>query len=153
MITMTLISLKNKNGQERACASCIKLYLTIRRLWNRYGPLSYKITQIRRRYDRSIASYFVFFRFLFLLGMLMAGVFAYLLINHAVKTTDYDSKCLYDIVPCFLLYNTFTNSEALGYSITLVVFLCLGVMSNIYQLVSQDRSRRIHHYFVSDTSK
>lgn len=36
--------LKNKNGEDRACITLIKLYLTLRRLWNRYGPLSFKIT-------------------------------------------------------------------------------------------------------------
>ena len=36
--------LKGKNGEEKTCASCIRLYLTVRRLWNRYGPLSYKVT-------------------------------------------------------------------------------------------------------------
>jgi hypothetical protein len=69
---------------------------------------------------------------LFLLSLLFSAIYTYILVNHIVKTTDYKTKCLYNVVPCFLLYNTFGKSENFAYTITLVVFLGLGIGTCLY---------------------
>ena len=61
--------------------------------------------------------------------------------------------CLYSFVPCFMLYNSFHPSEALGYSITLIVFLGICFSACLYQLIVQDKIRRIEAYLLQDGSK
>lgn len=69
----------------------------------------------------------MFYRFLFLVSLVFAGVYAYLIIKHIIITQDYGTKCLFNIVPCFLLYNSFTSDERLAFVITLIVFTGLGI--------------------------
>jgi hypothetical protein len=95
----------------------------------------------------------VFFRFLFLLSLIFAAIYGYLLINHFIITKDFSKPCLYSFLPCFLLYNSFTKQESLTYTITLICFLGIGIGTCLYQLVTQDKVRRIQAYVLQDGSK
>jgi hypothetical protein len=70
-----------------------------------------------------------------------------------VITKNFESICLYSFVPCFLLYSSFSADEAYPFAVTLVTFLAVGVSACIYQLVVQDRTRRIQSYLLQDGSK
>lgn len=131
--SMSFDHLSKSQHKGGCCLACGK---GLKQAWARWGPLSSKLTHIQRRFDRSIASYFIFFRFVFLLSLLQSAIFGYLLINHFIQATDYDSLCLFDVVPCVILYNSFTKDEALGYSFTLLFFLAVGVVVCLYKLVS-----------------
>lgn len=108
---------------------------------------------MQKRYDKAISSYFVFFRFLFLVSMVFAAVYGYLIVKHIVITTNFSQTCLYSIVPCFLLYNSFTSDEQLAFVITLIVFTGLGIFLTLTQLIANDRLRRVQAYLMQDGSK
>jgi len=50
---------------------------------------------------------------------------------------------MFNFVPCFLLYNSFSKTESLAYTITLICTLGIGFATCLYQLVTQDRVKRI----------
>jgi hypothetical protein len=134
---------KNK-GEGMGCWN--KMVAAMSKMWLEWGPLNSTVGSIQKRYDQSVASYFVFFRFLFLLSMIFAGIYSYLLIVHIINTKDYSTFCLYSFVPCFLLYSSFKTSEYLAFTITLISFLGIGFAYCLYQLVTQDRIKRVQAY-------
>ena len=56
--------------------------------------------------------------------------------------------CLSGVIPCFLLYDNFSSTEQLGYIITVISFLGIGIGACIYQLVTQDKVRRVQAYIL-----
>lgn len=117
--------LKTKDGKP--LGRCTRFFNILTRLWNLYSPLSASVTRIQKRYDKAIASYFIFFRFLFLISLLFAAVYSYLIVKHIINTSDFKSVCLYSFVPCFLLYNSFTPDESVAFTSTLISFLGIGI--------------------------
>ena len=66
-----------------------------------------------------------------------AAIYSYLTVKHLILTSgNVTSTCLYNFVPCFLLYNSFSNQEALAYLCTLVTFLGLGIGACMQQLLA-----------------
>jgi len=75
--------LKNNNNN----AGCwTKFVASMTQVWQEWGPLNSTVASITKRYDQSVASYFVFFRFLFLISMIFGAIYSYLLISHIVTT-------------------------------------------------------------------
>lgn len=139
-----------KEQQRNGCTRCLS---AMSNFWYRYGPLNSSVAHVKKNYDSSVTSFFVLFRFLYLLSLIIAMAYGYLLINHLVQTKDFSTTCLYNFVPCFLLYNSFGSGEAFGFTITLLGFLCVGFIFCLYQLVIQDRQTRIEAYLLQDGSK
>lgn len=135
-------------GKEQQRNGCTKCLNALSNFWYRYGPLNSSVSYIKKRYDSSVTSFFVLFRFLFLMSLLIALAYGYLLINHMVQTKDFSKTCLYNFIPCFLLYNSFSSGEAFGFTITLLSFLGVGFIFCLYQLVIQDRQTRIEAYLL-----
>ena len=142
--------LKSNNSSAGCWA---KFLASMTYFWQEWGPLNSTVTSIQKRYDQSVASYFVFFRFLFLISMIFAAIYTYLLVAHIVRTEDFSKTCMFNFVPCFLLYNSFQKTESLAYTITLISTLGIGFATCLYQLVTQDRIKRIQAYVLQDGSK
>ena len=122
--------MKSTLGNRANC--CTRCTGSLMRLWAQYSPLSNTVTTMQKRYDKAISSFFVFFRFLFLVSIVFAAIYAYLIIKHFILTSDFSSTCLYNIVPCFLLYNSFSSEEQLAFVITLIVFTGLGISLTLF---------------------
>jgi hypothetical protein len=75
--------------------------------------------------------------------MIFAALYSYLLVAHIVRTEDFSKMCMFNFVPCFLLYNSFQTTESLAFTITLISTLGIGFATCLYQLVTQDRIKRI----------
>jgi hypothetical protein len=51
------------------------------------------------------------------------------------------------------LYNSFTANEALIFTSTIIAFIGIGIVACLYQLITQDRIRRVKAYILQDGSK
>ena len=112
---------------DNSSAGCwTKFVASMSNFWKEWGPLNSTVASITKRYDQSVASYFVFFRFLFLISMIFAAIYTYLLVSHIVSTEDYGKFCMFNFVPCFLLYNSFSQDDSLAFTITLICTLGFG---------------------------
>ncbi|CDW90011.1 UNKNOWN [Stylonychia lemnae] len=143
-------NLGNKKRKEGCWHETEKQVLKI---WRKFSPLSQRLAKISRTNERSIVAYFTFVRFIFLLSLLQVLVFTYLIVNHVARTDNFKSICVFKFVPCFMLYSSFEDDEALGYSITLVISLTLSVILCLSYLISQDKTRRIKSQYMNDGTK
>ncbi len=121
-----------------------------------YSPLGSAVISFQKRYDPSIASFFVLVRFLMLLSLLTCMIYSYLLISHLlVQGLDFKTKCINGNLNCFLLYSSFKHSETLAYIVTIGVSLIASSICNIYLLAFYDRQKLVYNSIMNEegTSK
>jgi hypothetical protein len=104
----------------------------------RFSPFQNDIRQIEGRLGSSVASYFVFQRFLFI-QFAIIGIFILAFAIYHIYTIirDGNGSFIYRLKgfqPYFLLYSTFSSSEAVFYSWALVGTVILCTVIGIYKL-------------------
>lgn len=105
---------------------------------NKMTPLRKHISYVEARYDKSITTFFIFFRFLFNFSIITALGFLYLCIDHGINYARFDDhwKELCDSVyPCGFFYARFSSSSKLSYSVTMFTFSVVGYFICLYQWI------------------
>lgn len=97
--------------------------------------------RIEARYDKSISSYFSFYKFLVNSSIFMLAIFSYLLVSHIL----FYNGSLVSICtggPCFLLYFGFSTSEGFAYSMSIIAFIFATVLASLVKWVRTDLVRK-----------
>jgi hypothetical protein len=132
---------RDKDGCYKCRLCCRKCDLC----WHKWSPLGTTVEKIRNKYDKVIGGYFIMFRLLVLISLAHAILFLYLLCYHMAKTTDFGIL--------WMFYISFYNWEAMGYVITILFFLIIGILISFFALVWYDRERRMQSHYLQDGTK
>ncbi|CDW85244.1 UNKNOWN [Stylonychia lemnae] len=119
------INIKFYGGKKKK-SLCKKLIDYLQLLADKYLPLA-----MDQRYDKSIESFYIFFRYLvglailkFFIFLAMQGYYFYL--NWDIRT----DLCI-KVIPCMMLYSRYPNGYELFYLFTLIGFLLLVFIFNM----------------------
>lgn len=130
-ISLVEADLKNFGGRRDQKEKGFRKFLNqIWNIFNMFVILKADVKRIESRYDRSIGSYFSFFKFLVNLSIAILAIYGYLLVSHLFKYNgSLISFCEGSL--CFTLFYAFSTSEALTYSISLVAMIAATVIVSI----------------------
>lgn len=107
-------------------------------LVNKFIILKADYRRIESRYDKSIAAYFGFYKFLVNLSILILAIYCYLLISHMINFDDsLVSTCSGTL--CFTLYYSFNTDEASTYILTFIGMILVTVIAAITKWVRADK--------------
>jgi hypothetical protein len=107
-------------------------------------PLNKNIAKIQAHYDKSIEGYFVFFKYLVGMSVLVAIMYSVLLSRHLINLKySYSELCpgMFKM-PCFLYYSRFDSGSDTYYSLTLILFALLCSVLTINKWISFDIERK-----------
>ena len=106
---------------------------------------------ITLRFDKSVASFFLLFRYLLDYSLVFVLVFIPLLfiqIQEAIEDGTIGSICSkHSYFPCFTLHSAFKKENALAFSVTMFCFLVIGLFGFMYRWTKYDRTMRENQYF------
>jgi hypothetical protein len=106
-------------------------------------PFKTVVRQIQARFGSSVASYYVFYRFLFLQFGLIALAAVIFGIMHLVQMVlRGDSSHIFfskGLLPGFMFYSSFDFTESLNYSILVIIAIVLICATVLEKLVREDR--------------
>jgi len=90
--------------------------------------LNRDVAYIEARYDKTITTFFLFFRFMVNFSLITALGFLYLVIAHS-STYDGSFKEWCDgFYPCAAFYSRFSSDHKIAYALTLFLFVVVGYM-------------------------
>lgn len=101
----------NSDVKHKTKFSILKEKIT--RHLERVSPLRSDLKYIEARYDKSIANFFVFFRFIYYLSLLTFLIFIYLCCNHVNLYVSKNKNIKYfcdSFYPCSFFYARFLSS-------------------------------------------
>ncbi len=111
----------------------------------KHKPFQKEIRTIQGKFGSAVASYFVFYRFIFmqvLLIAIVAAIFAVLHITLFVSREGNSSlnKIVFGpgMLPGFMLYSTFESEEAFQYSMFVIFGLLVFVATAVEHLITED---------------
>eukprot|EP00735_Rhodelphis_limneticus_P011000 TRINITY_DN4043_c0_g1::TRINITY_DN4043_c0_g1_i1::g.11884::m.11884 TRINITY_DN4043_c0_g1::TRINITY_DN4043_c0_g1_i1::g.11884 ORF type:complete len:791 (+),score=192.32,sp/Q7Z402/TMC7_HUMAN/20.04/3e-11,TMC/PF07810.8/1.5e-08,IncA/PF04156.9/0.00071,IncA/PF04156.9/1.4e+03,IncA/PF04156.9/7.6e+02,Tropomyosin_1/PF12718.2/0.0018,Tropomyosin_1/PF12718.2/7e+03,Tropomyosin_1/PF12718.2/4.4e+03,Phage_GP20/PF06810.6/0.21,Phage_GP20/PF06810.6/12,BRE1/PF08647.6/0.48,BRE1/PF08647.6/6,GAS/PF13851.1/0.038,APG6/PF04111. len=114
-----------------------KVWRVVRNYLKKYGPLQSELRYIDARYGGGIAAYFRFYAWLCGNSAMVALVYLLLLIPHTFSESMTD---LSGILPITWLYSYYDEDNRVLFTVCLVLWMVLNVMSSAY-LLSKDAAR------------
>lgn len=108
---------------------------------NKFIVLKGEMKRIEANYDKSISSYFSFFKFVVNLSIFILGVYSYLIVSHILNFND-SLVSLCNGTLCFTLYYSFTTSEGFTYAFTFICMILVTVIFSIVKWIRADKIRR-----------
>ena len=111
-------------------------------------PFKGDIKYIKQNYNTTVLLTFRIYRFFFLMSIFTTVIFLPLLILHILKVKkNLGAICKYNF-PCFLLYSSFKDSEALNMSVTYgvwIMFYFICSMIYYFLLNSENNQQEIYY--------
>jgi hypothetical protein len=111
-------------------------------------PFEKDMKYIKYNYNTTVLLTFRIYRFLFLMSIITAIIFLILCIMHLVKNKqNLGEVCKYGI-PCFLLYSSFNQNEALDISTTYgvwIMFYFICTMAYYFILHSEEYEKEMYY--------
>ena len=107
-------------------------------------PFKHDIKVIESRFGQSVASYFIFYRFIFLQMCLVGAVVALFNVLHLIYMVQRGNSAASvvensgGVLPTFMLYSSYASDEAIIYVIMLVVVSATILLSIIEKIVRED---------------
>ncbi|OQS05164.1 tryptophanyl-tRNA synthetase, partial [Thraustotheca clavata] len=126
----------------------LTIRLRLAAIFKRLIPLSRDIKQIEARFGKSVATYFVFYRWVILNYMILSIPSLYMLVLHIFELSDnnYSSWTQFtDFVPSFLLFPSYTANEAVHYSAFIVITSGLLLLVSTEKWLKEDRVAKLVH--------
>lgn len=111
----------------------------LRKWWERRIPLQTDLRQIEARYGNSVASYFHFFRWIFLQNLVVAAVATAFMIKHFYNGQFEWTDTINVFMPKFLFWSSFTSDEALDYAGVIIISQALLLYLAVRKWVNEDR--------------
>lgn len=111
-------------------------------------PFNKDIKYIKYNYNTTVLLTFRIYRFLLLMSFFTAIILLPLCVMHIIKIkANLKESCKYGF-PCFLLYSSFNQSEALNMSITYGVWLMFYFLCNMayYFLINSENNQQELYY-------
>lgn len=118
------------------------------KFFNLLLPFEKDIKYIKANYNTTVLLSFRIYRFLFLMSIFTAIIFLVLCILHIVKNKEsLDNVCKYGF-PCFLLFSSFGQEEAVNISTTYGVWLMFYFICTMiyYFLLSSEKNEKEIYY-------
>ena len=110
------------------------------------------VKRIESIYDKSISSYFGFYKFVANLSILILAIYSYLLVSHIMKFSgSLSSVC--QGTPCFTLYYSFSSSEAFVYTLTLICLIVATLIVSIGKWIRADKLRNRTEIYAGNDAK
>ena len=148
-------------GEDQNMNYLKRLIVLAKRWWVRNQPFGNDLRMVEARYGNSVASYFIFFRWLFVNAIMIAIVQSLFLTFH-VFTLYTDGRPIYGngtsnvtytkkiswmsftgSVPTWSLYSSYSPNEAIQYAVVLLISQLLLLLVTIQKSVSEDRSKKL----------
>eukprot|EP00347_Sterkiella_histriomuscorum_P009525 403340873 len=95
----------------------------------------------KSNYDKSIEGFFLFFKFLVNISFFVLALFMIIILRHVFNYKyDFTSFCSTGIfkMPCFTFYSRFHTDDEFYYSLTLELFIIIGIFMSLYKWVQFD---------------
>ena len=145
--------LNELTGRQLAEKNCFtKIIDSISNLMAKMMILTGDYKRIESRYDKSIAAYFGFYRFLVNLSILVLVIYLYLLISHFfIFDGSLSDTCSGTL--CFTLYYAFDQDEGTPYVVSLVVLIIATVVTSITKWVRADKLKTRSEIFGGNEAK
>lgn len=105
---------------------------------NKFIILKADYRRIESRYDKSIAAYFGFYKFLVNLSIFILAIYCYLLISHIIRFQESPVDVCSGTL-CFTLFFSFNSEEASSYILTFVGMILITVIGAITKWVRADK--------------
>lgn len=124
------------------------LQLIFRQWIQRHLPFKNEIRAIEARFGSSVASFFIFYRFLFLQFLLISIISIVFSILHLMLMAAYkDSSTRFIInkaglLPGFMIYSTFREEEGLKYSTMVIVGSMSFLFTVLEKIVREDKTSK-----------
>jgi len=134
-----------KNCLQRFSESMYRILL-------RFTLLKGDLKHIEAYYDKSIAAYFTFYKYLVNASLFLLLVFGYLLISHPFRAED-KSLGICGGSPCILQYYSYAVSEDITYISTLVVLIIITLTAAIWKWIRSEAFRRRKEIITGKDSK
>lgn len=115
---------------------------------NNHMPFKKDISKIQSRFGSSVASYFVFYRFVFLHLVLCAGFVCLFLVLHLFSYATFQSAAWQSFfsspgyLPYCMLFSSYHTSEGLNYDLCVLCILLLTSIVATGQLVTEDKQAK-----------
>eukprot|EP00347_Sterkiella_histriomuscorum_P001018 403373654 len=129
------ILIASQKGKCRACLERTKIFT------RKLIPLTKDIYAISSNYDKSIEGFFLFFKFLVNISFFVLALFMIIILRHVFNYKyDFTSFCSTGIfkMPCFTFYSRFHTDDEFYYSLTLELFIIIGIFMSLYKWVQFD---------------
>eukprot|EP00347_Sterkiella_histriomuscorum_P016287 403353765 len=121
---------------------CQKFIEYISQNFDKLVPLASDVKKIGLRYDKSVESYYTFFRYLVGLAILTFLIFLTMQIVYLYYLWDTRTSFCVRIIPCMLLFSRYPNGKELYYIFTLIAFILFVFVCNMYKWMNFDKKMR-----------
>ena len=132
------------------------IWLIIKYWYLKHLPFQSDIHKIEAKLGSSVASYFLFQRFLFMqftFLLLVTYTFALYHVAHVISRGDYELFYTSDgLQPNFLMFSSFHTNESLFYSWCVVCTMLVICITSVHKLVSEDRKRKEYDAYETENS-
>lgn len=119
---------------------------------NKFIILKNDLKRIESRYDKSISSYFSFYKFTVNLSLLILYIYCYLLIEHILNyKNSLLSICQSSF--CFTLYYSFGLSEKFVYALSFCCMIGVSVVFSIFKYIRADQISKTRELYGGDDLK
>lgn len=140
-------------GGKDSRKNCLQRFSeSIYRILLRFTVLKGDLKHIEAYYDKSIAAYFTFYKYLVNASLFLLLVFGYLLISHPFRAED-KSLGICGGSPCILQYYSYGESEDITYISTLVVLIVITLTGAIWKWIRSEAFRRRKEIITGKDSK
>eukprot|EP00698_Gefionella_okellyi_P010328 TRINITY_DN2675_c0_g2_i1.p1 TRINITY_DN2675_c0_g2~~TRINITY_DN2675_c0_g2_i1.p1 ORF type:complete len:762 (+),score=130.04 TRINITY_DN2675_c0_g2_i1:34-2319(+) len=125
---------------ENTEVSCLAFRKFLRRLY-RFGehhfPMNGDVRSVNARYGAAISTYFRVYQWVTVMMFLLFAMFAYLNFYHLIYYT-WQYQGFVGTLPRVMRYSTFASTDALTYTVSIVIFLVGFVLLYIRKVVAED---------------
>lgn len=112
---------------------CKRFYEYLEYSFDRLVPLESDTRKIGLRYDKSIESFYVFFRYIVAISILTFMIFLTMQVIYIYNSWGNRNSLCINFIPCMILYSRFPNGKELYYLFTIIGFILIVFICNMYK--------------------